>query len=530
MNKKFVSLASVLSMSVALASCAKNDSASVSDTKQQPTVKISSGLVQGVSQNGITSYKGIPYAAAPVGNLRWAATRPAATWDGVLSADSFGADCMQLPFPSDAAPLGTAPAEDCLFVNIWHAEEVSSEPKPVVVWIHGGGFVNGGSSPDVYSGEKFAEKGVIFASFNYRLGRFGFFGHPALTAEDGGLGNYGYMDQVAAMKWIKENIAAFGGDPNKVTIMGESAGGGSVINLLTSADAVDTFSGAIVMSGGGRGRLMGARSVTTDVGPLKSAEWYGLNLAAQYGIEGTDANALAALRALSADQVTDGLNMASMRAKETYAGGPLSDGATAHPQQSNAVANGEFAKVPLLIGTTSMDIGFGFAETKDELFGTFGDNADAARDAYDPDGKLDIRILNMLVAGDRMMHEPAHYFAGQYAKYDQSAWVYRFSYVAESMRNEWPGAPHATDIPFFFNTIAYKYGDKLTALDQQAGELSLDYFVNFVKHGNPNSPELTNWVNYDPASPMILDISMDATAVVGEDPLQKRLTLVAEAR
>jgi len=183
MKKSMFPAVSIMALSIGMLACSQSDTSQPNNNVvSQDVIKISTGLVKGTTVNGITSFKGIPYAAAPVGNLRWAATQSAQTWDGVFNANTYGADCIQLPFPSDAAPLGTEPDEDCLFLNIWTKNSNDTQLKPVVVWIHGGGFVNGGSSPDVYSGEKFAEKDVIFVSFNYRLGRFGFFGHPALTA------------------------------------------------------------------------------------------------------------------------------------------------------------------------------------------------------------------------------------------------------------------------------------------------------------------------------------------------------------
>ena len=173
------------------------------------------------------SFKGIPFAAPPVGDLRWKPPQPVTPWTGVRPATAYGSDCMQLPFPGDAAPLGTPPAEDCLVVNVWRPADASTK-LPVMVWIYGGGFVNGGSSPAVYDGSQFAKRGVVLVSFNYRVGRFGFFAHPALTKEspNGPLGNYAFLDQIAALKWVQKNIAAFGGDAGNVTIFGESAGGG----------------------------------------------------------------------------------------------------------------------------------------------------------------------------------------------------------------------------------------------------------------------------------------------------------------
>src|SRR5271163_2187330 len=195
-------------------------------SRAQDTVTIDTGTLKGATDAGVTSFKGVPFAAPPVGELRWRPPQPAAKWSGVRQATEYGHDCMQLPFPSDAAPLGTTPAEDCLVANIWVPENRTGK-LPVMVWIYGGGFVNGGSSPAVYDGSLFARQGIVFVSFNYRLGRFGFFAHPALTKEskDGLLGNYAYFDQLAALKWVQRNAAAFGGDPNAVTVFGESAGG-----------------------------------------------------------------------------------------------------------------------------------------------------------------------------------------------------------------------------------------------------------------------------------------------------------------
>jgi para-nitrobenzyl esterase len=217
-------------------------------------VQTDSGPVSGATADGVTSYKGIPYAAPPVGPLRWRPPQPPASWTSVRAATAYGHDCMQLPFPSDAAPLGTTPSEDCLVVNVWVPAKHSAAKLPVMFWIYGGGWVNGGSSPDVYDGKEFAKGGVVLVSINYRLGRFGFFAHPALTKESHGglLGNYGYMDQIAGLKWVQRNIAAFGGDPKNVTIFGESAGGFSVHMLMTTQLSDGLFERAIVESGGGR--------------------------------------------------------------------------------------------------------------------------------------------------------------------------------------------------------------------------------------------------------------------------------------
>ena len=185
--------AALMTACLGLASAASPETAKPAEAKG-PTARTESGVVAGVAADGVVSWKGIPYAAPPVGELRWRAPQPAAHWTGVRAATAYAHDCMQLPFPSDAAPLGTPPDEDCLYVNVW--APVKASKAPVMFWIHGGGFVNGGSSPAVYDGSHFARRGIVFVSFNYRLGRFGFFAHPALTAESptAPLGNYGYLD------------------------------------------------------------------------------------------------------------------------------------------------------------------------------------------------------------------------------------------------------------------------------------------------------------------------------------------------
>ena len=268
-----------------------------------PEATINSGTLAGIGLDGLKVFKGIPYAAAPVGENRWRAPQPI-SWTGTKEATSFGNDCMQKPFPSDAAPLGEVPAEDCLYLNVWAPD--TTEKAPVVIWIHGGGYVNGGASPAVYDGTEFAKAGVVFVSFNYRLGRFGFFAHPALSAADEGpIGNYAFMDQIAAVQWVKENIAAFNGDPEQITLMGESAGGGSVHTLMQAPASKDLIQRAIIMSGGGRS-LMGERSITEGTDQYPSAEQIGLNFAEKHGIEGTGPQALKAMRALSAEEVLDG--------------------------------------------------------------------------------------------------------------------------------------------------------------------------------------------------------------------------------
>jgi para-nitrobenzyl esterase len=442
-------------------------------TKAAPMALIDTGKLAGAVEDGVASWKGIPFAAPPVGPLRWRPPQPAARWSGVRQATAYGNDCMQLPFASDAAPLGTTPAEDCLYANVWRpvakpGAKAGKGRLPVLVWIYGGGFVNGGSSPPTYAGARLAKQGVLVVSFNYRLGRFGFFAHPGLTREssDGLVGNYGFMDQLAALQWVRRNAAAFGGDPEQVTIVGESAGGMSVATLLSSPMAQGLFARAVVMSGGDGG---------TPLPPLSFVEAFGVNFAARKGIAADDPQALDKLRALPAEEVVDGLNLANRPEGDRSYFGPFADGRLA-VDSGRAFAEGRFAKVPVMIGATSADIG-----------GRTG----------------------FMVAGARSL-------AARLAAQGAPVYAYRFSYVAESIGEE--GAQHATDIPFFFDTAAIKYGDKATRRDRAMGKAISAYLVNFAKRGDPNGGGQPAWPRYAGASDEIMDFSAGGKPVAQKDP------------
>lgn len=214
-------------------------------------MQIDAGTIEGAVSGDVLSFKGIPYATPPLGNLRWREPQPVQPWTGVRKAIAYGNDCIQKPVPGDPAAISNTTSEDCLVLNVWQpANNPSHKKLPVLVWIHGGGFVNGSAAASIYDGSAFARQGLVVVSFNYRLGRLGFFAHPALTAaKEGRLGNYGLLDQLAALSWVQRNVTAFGGDPKQVTIMGESAGGISVMHHLTSLEARGLFQRAIVLSG-----------------------------------------------------------------------------------------------------------------------------------------------------------------------------------------------------------------------------------------------------------------------------------------
>jgi len=447
--------------------------ADLASTSANPVVATEAGQVSGVTSNAVSSFKGIPFAAPPIGDLRWRPPQPAAHWQGVRTANTYGNDCMQKPIASDAAPLGAAPAEDCLYLNVWKPSAVAGK-RPVLVWIYGGGFMNGGASPPVYSGDQLAEKDVVVVSFNYRVGRFGFFAHPQLTKEQSSteaVGNYGFMDQVAALQWVKRNIASFGGDPDNVTIVGESAGGMSIHTLLTSSLSQSLFQKAVIQSGGD-GHLM--------MNSLANAQKAGQAFAASQGIAANDAHALQKLRQLPAEQIMGDLNMNTLfqkpSANPTFTM-PMIDGQVA-VDAMNAYSTGHFAHVPIMVGATS-----------DDLFGERGPMVQGAKS-----------IADLLASQGVPLYR------------------YRFSYVAESEQAANPnGAKHASDIPYFFGTLAQRYGAKTTPRDQALSALTSDYLINFVKTGNPNASGLPQWSAYQPGRHSSLEFTGQGTAATFQD-------------
>lgn len=492
-------------------------------------VAIDAGTVTGIQSNGITAYKGIPFAAAPIGGLRWKPPVAQLAWPTTLRADAYGPDCMQKPVPGDAAASGSRLDEDCLYLNVWRPSDTSGK-LPVLVWVYGGGFVNGGASPAIYDGSALARHGLIVVSFNYRLGRLGFFAHPALTEESRQpVANFGLMDQIFALHWIQRNIAAFGGDTARVTVMGESAGGISVLQLMNSPEAKKLFQRAIIMSGGGRSFVIGGQVITGNKAEIPNAERAGLAFARSKGIRGTDASALAKLRALPATAVTGDLGMvALLRQTPTYAGGPVIDGQLilGTPQQSLDAAR--TAPIPLMIGSTGQDIGTTLPLMARDALNAFGANRTTASRLYDPEGKLNRIALNLAINADATMHEPARFVAQHLSLRGAPVWLYRFNYVAESRRAVEKGAGHASELPFAFGTLDVRYGKAATARDRLIADGFSRYIANFAKHANPNGEGLTDWPQMTSTGTSLMLFTQNGP-MHGPDPLRARLDLVQSA-
>jgi len=494
-----------------------------------PVVQLEAGAITGVVLNGVASYKGVPYAAPPVGDLRWREPQSPQPWSEVFQANAYANDCMQEPFPSDAAPLGTPPAEDCLYLNVWAPVSRGTTALPVMVWIHGGGFVNGGSSPAVYDGSSFARQGVIMVSMNYRLGRFGFFAHPALSEEAGTAprGNYGYLDQIAALRWVQDNIAAFGGDPDNVTVFGESAGGGSVNTLMISPLARGLFAKAIVESGGGRARgIMPMRHLSQETpGGPPSGESVGLAFAEQAGITEAGSAALADLRVLPAERLVNGMNLVNMQ-PDTYPG-PMIDGTIVPEEVESAFRQARQAKVPYMVGANSREFGF-FpmpADRTEAMLDAFGDKRAQAVAAYDPEATGDLAEVGVQLMSDQAMVEPARLLARLAVAAGQPTWSYRFSYVATSLRETTPGALHATEIPFVFNTVRQKYGAAVSREDAALASTMNACWAAFARTGNPTAPGQAPWPAYTAEDDIIMDFASGGPHA-GPDPRRQRLDLV----
>ncbi len=494
-------------------------------------VRTVSGIVRGVIEGDVLSFKGIPYAVPPVGEYRWRPPQPVKPWEGVRNATEFGPNSAQARWGSPGS-LQEGSSEDCLYLNVWSPAGAKPGAKlPVMVWIHGGAFLFGSGSQPTTFGTQFAKQGVILITINYRLGRLGFFAFPALSKEhpDELKGNYAYMDQLESLKWVQQNIVAFGGDPKNVTIFGESAGGASVHALVCSPLSKDLFQKAIIESGGGRDGALTGCPMSKDTPDELSAETIGVNFARKHEINENDAAALKKLRALSAAEIlSEGMTVPLN--SETYSG-PILDGRIVEKTSQNIYKEGRQMNIPLIVGANSADAGqFVSGNTKDEVFSLYGNRKAEAMSIYDPNGAIDLKTLIRLAAMDRHMLEPVRMTARAFTAKGSPVYVFRFSYVLSRMRERSPdGAAHGSEIPFVFNTLAagggYGPAPAPSPEDNEVARKVHAYWVNFAKTGNPNGPGLTNWPKYDTSKDVILDFRGDGTPVAVKDPWKARLDI-----
>ncbi len=547
MKKLFLSLAFLLPMM---------------GTMAQTQVKTAEGILEGKDLSGIKVFKGVPFAAPPVGNLRWKAPQPAKHWDGVREAKEYGPNPMQEPLFGDMNFGTKVNSEDCLYLNIWTPAKTMKEHLPVLIYFNGGGLMAGSGSEARYAGDAMARKGIISITANYREGIFGFFAHPQLSKETTykGSGNYGFMDQVAAIKWVKDNIEAFGGDPNRITIVGESAGSMSVSALMASPLCQGLFAQAM----GSSGSVMGFKKVLT----LKEAEQKGVEMAQKIAAQmvgKTDKTKGKAskkkapkadidmLRNLPAEEL---LKLASVKSLPTY----NIDGYFFVEQPEETFAKGNQTKVPLLVGGNNQEMTplavlmgkqptvenlkagakatFG-EENIDELFRLYGITAD--KDVLEQPG------VNL--ASDIFL-DYSTWKWGNMHKLTSGQPVYRYRYchprpamaikgkvaalaggVIDAKEGEAPapqdkGAVHSADIEYAMGTLPTNRIYNWQPADYMISDIFSQYYINFVKTGNPNGLGLPEWpsTNGKAIAPVL---QIDENTVVKTDAqMEKRYEFI----
>jgi len=487
--------------------------ASAGHAALEKPVQTKAGLVRGISGKvkGVTAFKGIPFAPPPVGNLRWKPPQPMAPWSGVRPANAYGKACMQPPGKgrvnvSVDLPDSPGMSEDCLYLNVWTAARAAGEKRPVMVWIYGGAYSEGAGSSPFSEGDALAAKGVVLVTFNYRLGSLGFLAHPELTAESAhhASGNYALMDAIAALKWVKANIAAFGGDPDNVTIFGESAGACMSAALVGSPEAKGLFHRAISESGSwmGLGITKMIPRATAEADAVKAAQKIGLN-------------SLAQLRALSAQDALDKLPRQGM----------IVDGWIIPEDLAVTFADGRQNAVDILVGSNaeegSFSAGFGppmtAAAWREGASKRWGDLAALGLAAYPAKTDAEAQAVATVPFSDGLGWL-MRFYADSQAKTGRKVWFYHFTHrppYEPGKRNL--GAAHTAEIPYVFNNLAaprtFPDGSspRLASADpreQAFADQVSSYWVNFARTGDPNGPGLPAWPSVNklgPTEAMLLD-------------------------
>lgn len=446
-------------------------------------VKVKEGMVQGSVENGLSVFKGIPFAAPPVGGLRWKVPQPVQPWTGVKNATQFA----PAPFQGGNPPSGKS--EDCLYLNVWSPAKTATDNLPVLVWIYGGGFSFGSTSESVYSGENLARKGVVLVTIAYRVGQLGFLAHPELSAENPAKvsGNYGLLDMIAGLQWIKTNIKAFGGNPDKVTIFGESAGGIAVSMLCASPLAKGLFHGAISQSGGSFGPDRTTTYPGENMKRLAFAEKQGLEFMQKAG-----AANLAELRNMPAEKLPMGFGMPGAW--------PIVDGYVIPDDQHVLYQKGHYNRTPVLVGYNS-DEGASFAPPKtpaDYIAGVqkrYGKFADPLLKAY-PTAENHVPKTARDLARDAAFGWHTWSWASLQAKTEKPKVFYYYfdqhpEYPADSPLAG-SGSPHGQEVAYVFGHTNPE-SKQASSTDQAISEAMMTYWTNFAKHGDPNGPGMPEW-------------------------------------
>jgi para-nitrobenzyl esterase len=477
-------------------------------------VKVKEGMVQGSVENGLAVFKGIPFAAPPVGNLRWKAPQPAQPWTGVKNVAQFA----PAPFQGGNPPSGKS--EDCLYLNVWSPAKTATDNLPVLIWIYGGGFSFGSTSEQVYSGENLAKKGVVLVSIAYRVGQLGFLAHPELSAENPAKvsGNYGLLDMIAGLQWIKNNIKAFGGNPDKVTIFGESAGGIAVSMLCASPLAKGLFHGAISQSGGSFGPDRSTTYPGENMKRLAFAEKQGLEFMQKAG-----ATNLAELRNMPAEKLPMGFGMPGAW--------PIVDGYVIPDDQHVLYQKGQYNRTPVLVGYNS-DEGASFAPPKtseeyiagvQKRYGTF---ADKLLKAY-PTAENHVPKTARDLARDAAFGWHTWSWATLQAKAGKSKVFYYYfdqhpEYPADSPLAG-SGSPHGQEVAYVFGHTNPE-SKQASSTDQAISEAMMTYWTNFAKHGDPNGPGVQEWKPFTTANPAVMHFRQQP--VMGRVPSEESLKVL----
>jgi len=461
-------------------------------------ITVAGGMISGSTSGTVSIYKGIPFAAPPVGLLRWTAPQPPQPWKGVRKCTAFGPSPMQgTPEPfsmwTEEFLIPKQPiSEDCLYLNVWTPAKKQAEKLPVLVWIYGGGFMSGGSAVPIYDGEALAKKGIIVVSFNYRVGIFGFLAHWELEKEGKGAGNYGLMDQIMALQWVKDNISKFGGDPGNVTVAGQSAGSVSVNCLVNSQQAKGLFTKAIAESG------------SAFFKNFSRQEALALAHNAQISLKCKN---VAEMRAIPAESL--------LYTYQQY--GPSADGYILPLPESNSPSN----TITLLTGW-NQDEGFSWpplsaSQFEDELKRTFDDDAKFVINNYPSSNPLS----QLYFSRDRLFGLGNYEWANRQAKIG-TAYVYRFMRKVPATDDYVKyGAFHTGEVPYVFNNL--RLVDRPWEVsDHELADAMSDYWVNFVKTGNPNGPGLPEWKAYSEPQNDIMKFNLkpEAGIMVDTDPLE----------
>jgi len=478
-------------------------------------IQVDGGKVSGEYVEDVHVFKGIPYAAPPIGAFRWQPPQPVQSWDGIMNANTFGNECPQPGYPEGSlyARPKLPQGEDCLNLNIWTEILSTTAKRPVMVWIHGGGFTRGSGATPTYNGTQLAKKGVVLVTINYRLGVYGFFAHPELSAESEqkSSGNYGLHDMIAALKWVKKNISQFGGNPNNVTIFGESAGSLAVSNLIGTPLARDLFHKAIGQSGAA---LSPMPELSEEVNGIKSAEQVGLDFMAATGATNLDE-----LRALSSEKLLD-IFINDEKGKEFRSRANI-DGWMYKESVMQAYNRGRHNDVPALVGFNQDEMTAFVPESRIpktvEDYVTYmvnlhrGDYKEFSQ-LYPVNEVADIKdafIRSRTEAGFGLSMDT---WARKTVEGNSPAFLYYFTRTPPIPNNEYYGAFHAAEITYAFNNTRLR-PQNYNEVDEKLADTISDYWVNFARLGDPNGPGLPHWPVYDSVKEAYMEL--------GDNPVWK---------